>query len=263
MDRAWLRSLVHTSRGPCRSGPEEGQVSFLGAASLTCHLSQSSIITDLSSSLGFCWPSDFVVLAIGFRRSDLVVARIWLSLGFSSLGFLSLGFRHSDFCRSLGFHRRHLCTSLWYATVCIAIDCDFAGTISNYQLFRHSDFRHSDFRRSDFVARISSHRFLSLARISSPSPLYLYGMPLFALLLIVILLVPFLITSCFLKYLSVSSLWIFQDSAKGFLDFTVLLDFAITCQVPRLVRAPVYCCMTLSLPCLLSSYTNVKLAHLH
>jgi hypothetical protein len=46
VDRAWLRSLVHTSCGPCRSDPEEGQVSFLGAASLTCLLFQSSIITE-------------------------------------------------------------------------------------------------------------------------------------------------------------------------------------------------------------------------
>jgi hypothetical protein len=29
----------------------------------------------------------------------------------------------------------HRTFSLWYATVCIAVVCDFAGTISNYHLY--------------------------------------------------------------------------------------------------------------------------------
>jgi hypothetical protein len=213
VDRAWLRSLVHTSCGPCRSGPKEGQVSFLGAASLTCLLSQSSIITDLSSSLGFrC--SDFAGHRISSSSLSDFVARIWSSLGFRRLldfrrsDFVTqifvarispLGFRHSDFCRSLGFHCRHLCTSLWYATVCIAIDCDFAGTISNYQLFFEISL---SFFTLDFSGLCH-------------------------------------------KGFSDFTVW---------LDFAISLDFAIMCQVPRLVRAPVYCCMSLPLPCPLSSY---------
>jgi hypothetical protein len=67
VDRAWLRSLVHTSCGPCRSDPKEGQVSFLGAASLTCLLSQSSIITDLLCH----WFLGGIVLCK--RRSNLLL----------------------------------------------------------------------------------------------------------------------------------------------------------------------------------------------